>query len=171
MNDAEIVQRAATLRVAFDRSFAEPPPAIERGTERFLAITIAGTAYAVAQAEVAALFVDRPIAELASAATTFLGVAMLDGEPVPVHGLAALLGHGTGDAPPRWMLRVARSVLGLAFDRLDGQLRVPRNAIAALQPGAADPLIGGSIALNGITRSIVRLDAAVAQLAAGIREE
>jgi len=171
MSDAELDLRAAVLRDAFDGSFAEPPPAVKDDSERFLAIEAAGTAYAIAQAEVAALFVDRPVAALPSAAPTCLGVAMLDGEPVAVHSLAGLLGHGASDgAPPRWTLRVAESALGLAFDRLDGQLRVPRDAIAPWQSGMTHTLIAASISADGATRPIVRLDAVVALLAA-TREE
>lgn len=171
MNDAELDRRVATLRAAFDGSFAEPPPAIERRTERFLAIEIAGTAYAVAQVEAAALYVDRPIAELPSMAATCLGVTTLNGELVPVHSLALLLGHGAAEGTPRWTMRVAGSVLGLAFDRLEGQLRVTTDAITALQPGASTPLIAACITTNGITRPIVRVHEAIAQLETGIREE
>ena len=165
MTDAELNLRAAALRDAFDGSFAEPPPAVKHDVERFLAIEVAGTAYAIAQTEVAALFVDRPVAALPSAAATCLGVAMLDGELAPVHSLAALLGHGASDAPPRWTLRVAGSALALAFDRLDGQLRVVRDAIAPLQSGMAHPLIAATIGADGAVRPIVRLDAIVTQLA------
>jgi chemotaxis signal transduction protein len=171
MTDPEFNLRAAALRDAFDGSFAELPLATQHETERFLAVEVAGVAYAIAQSEVAALFVDRSLAALPSAAATCLGVAMLDGELVPVHSLAALLGHTASETQPRWTLRVADHLIGLAFDRLEGQLRVARDTIAPLPPSTGHPLIATSLATDGIARPIVSLGAAVTQVETGTKEE
>jgi len=125
-------QRAADLRHAFDRAFAEPPRSAAAPMEGLLAIGAGGDAYALRLAEITGLFVDKKLAPLPSLVPELLGIAGFRGALVPVFDLRALLGHPAGP-PPRWLvLAFPRAPVGLAFDRFDGHLHVPGDAIAKM---------------------------------------
>lgn len=150
------------LRAAFDQGFAAAPAPPPQPSERLLAIQVAGVPYAVMLGEVASLLVDRAITPLPSAAATCLGVTAISGTMIPVHSLAALLGHDAGARPPRWMFCIAGAQVALAFDGFEGQLHVPQDAIAPVQPGMAHPYLAASAA----GRAIVRLPAITEDLEA-----
>lgn len=122
--------RAADMRKAFDRAFAEPPPADAEEAADYLGIRVGGAAYAVALSEIGAVFADKTIAPLASSARELIGVAGVRGDIVPVFALGTLLGLGGGDKA-RWMVLAAGGRAGFAFDALDGHLRIPLASITA----------------------------------------
>ena len=126
--------KAADLRKTFDRAFAEPPPAEAEASADYLGIRIGSAAYAVALAEIGAVFADKVIAPLPSGAGELLGVAGVRGDVVPVFGLAALIGQAGGGDRPRWLVLARGGQAGFAFDALDGHLRIP---IANISPATS----------------------------------
>jgi purine-binding chemotaxis protein CheW len=114
---------AAELRRAFDQTFAEPPRSAALAGEGFLAVQVAGNAYALRLGEVAGLFKDRRVIPLPDAPPGMLGIGGFRGKVVPVYDLAALLGHGPARGFPRWLvLASAGEPVGLAFDAFEGLL-------------------------------------------------
>jgi chemotaxis signal transduction protein len=120
--------RAAELRLAFDRAFAAPPRPDAPATEDFLAIVVGSTAYAIRCAEISGLIADKKITRTPTSAATLHGMGGFRGTILPVYSLAALLGHAL-PAPPRWTVIAASMPVALAFEALDGNLRVEREAI------------------------------------------
>jgi purine-binding chemotaxis protein CheW len=139
---ALLPDRLAELRDAFDRSFAEPPTASARA-EDLLAVTVAGTAYAIRLDAISGLFADRCVTPLPGPLPELLGVAAFRGSIIAVYDLGALLHHPKpAESPPhRWLvLDAGTPAVALAFDRLDGHLRVPAGSIAAAgEEGTGSP--------------------------------
>ena len=134
--------RAALLRRDFDAAFALPPPASTIATEDFLAIRVGEDAYAIRVSNIARLIAAPKIIPLPSKRPAVLGVAAIRGALVSVHSLPTLLGH-PASISHRWLTLVeSRDMIALAFDDLDGFLRLPKGA-------------DGAIEANGITRSIL----------------
>lgn len=133
MNDADLrpLNKAAELRQAFDRSFAEAPAADAALFDDFLAIRLGADPHLLPLAEVARLLPLRGLTRLPSptpgAAPELLGIVGIAGAVVPVYDLRVLLGYPAGE-PPRWIVVCAGAPLALAFDAFDGQLRHPREA-------------------------------------------
>lgn len=125
--------KAADLRKAFDRVFAEPPAPEAEAAADYLGIRIGAAPYAVALSEIGAVFADKKIAPLPSRAPELMGVAGIRGDVVPVFALGALLGQ-SGLEKPRWLVLAAGGRAGFAFDALDGHLRIP---LASITPHAS----------------------------------
>jgi purine-binding chemotaxis protein CheW len=140
--------RAADLRLEFDRTFAAPaaaPPA----TVDLLAVQVAGEGYALRLAGIAGLFADRRIVPLPGAAAELLGLAGLRGGLVAIYDLGAILGH-TRSESPRWVaLARGEKTVGLAFDELGGFMRV---ALQDLTQGA------GAAPTGRYVREVVHVD-------------
>lgn len=123
-------ERAASLRRAFDRAFAERPQKAVVTLEDLLAVRIATDAYAIRLTEINGLFANRKVVPLPSPSPELLGVVGFRGGIVPVYDLRALLGYPRA-AAPRWLVLASRpDALGLAFDQFEGHLRLPREHIA-----------------------------------------
>jgi purine-binding chemotaxis protein CheW len=122
-------ERAAALRQAFDQAFAAVPAGAAAPKQAFLAIGISEDRYALRLSELSELFVDKKVVPVPTPAAELLGIASFRGTLVPVYDLRVLLGYAAG-APPRWLALVADRSIGLAFDRLDGYLDLPAEAIA-----------------------------------------
>jgi purine-binding chemotaxis protein CheW len=126
--------RLADLRHAFDSAFALPPPARDDDLVDLLAVTVGADALAVPLAAMAGLVADRAVTPLPGSPPDLIGVAGLRGHLVPVYDLAGVLGSGRARGPEntvRWMVLAAGSpAFAVAVDRVDGHLRVPRDAIA-----------------------------------------
>lgn len=129
-NATQMTGRAQALRQAFDRSFAQPPSPEVARMEEFLAVRVAGDAYALRVREIAGLFVDKVVAPLPSEVPQLLGVSGLRGAIVPVYDLGTLLGYPARTSA-RWLV-LARSLepVALAFERFERHLRLPREALA-----------------------------------------
>jgi chemotaxis signal transduction protein len=130
-----IGERAAALRHAFDRSFAEPLRFGTEVVEDLLAIRIGTQAYALRLAEVAGLFADRKVTPVPGGDAALIGIAGFRGAIVPVYGLHALLGLASGQRPCRWLMIAAAAPVALAFETFDAQLSVPPDAILPAQSG------------------------------------
>jgi purine-binding chemotaxis protein CheW len=133
-DETPLSDRARALREAFDRSFAEAPRLEQGAPEDIIAVRVAGSPYAIRLAEISGLFADRPITPVPGPVPELLGLAGLRGLTVPVYDLGALLGLARADKP-RWLVLARGSApLGLAFERLERHLRLPREAIAPATP-------------------------------------
>jgi len=123
--------RAAELRRAFDRSFADAPHQTTETLVDLLAIRVAGDPYVVRLADVAGLFVDRVVTPLPTRVPDLLGIAGFRVTLVPVYDLRPLLGYSTGGAP-RWMIStVGEGPIAFAFDLFEEHLRVPHGALTS----------------------------------------
>jgi chemotaxis signal transduction protein len=123
--------RLDDLRHAFDDSFALPPPSTEDDMVDLLAVTADAEALAVPLHAMAGLTADRAVTPLPGSPPDLLGVAGLRGHLVPVYDLARLRKPGGPRRPGRWMVLAAGTpAFAVAVDRIDGHLRVPREAIA-----------------------------------------
>jgi purine-binding chemotaxis protein CheW len=125
-----VIDRAAALRAAFDRSFAQAPSPEGAATEKLLAIRLGAHPYVLRLSEVSGLFADKKITRLPSPVPDLLGIAGFRGTVLPVYDLGLLLG-GASTAAPRWLVVAAGAPVGLAFDGVDGYLSVACDAIVS----------------------------------------
>ena len=119
--------RAAELRVAFDRAFAEPIVLDTAFKEDLLKIRIGAQACAIRLSEIAGLHADKRITAVPGSNAALRGIAGFRGAILPVYDLEILLGH-TNTRPPRWLVIAAGAPVALAFGVFEGQLRVARDA-------------------------------------------
>ena len=147
---------AEDLRSSFDRAFAEPPREEGHAECDLLAIRVAGDPYAIRLTEVAGLFAGRAITPIPTRAEGLLGVAGIRASLVPVYALRSFLGYPAEDAP-RWMVVVAgKSALGVAFDDLDGHLRVPLESLAS-QDARPEKHLHETVRAPGGARPVIHL--------------
>jgi purine-binding chemotaxis protein CheW len=134
-----ITGKAAELRLAFDRAFAEPTKIQTDTREALLAIRVGAEPYAIRLSEISGLYADRKITPVPGSAASLLGIAGFRGAIVPVYRLRALLGvaepASDNGAAPRWLVIAAAAPVALAFEGFDGQRRVPHDAIVARPHG------------------------------------
>jgi purine-binding chemotaxis protein CheW len=127
---SHITQRAAELRLTFDRTFAEPVRLDTTLKEDLLAIRVGLQACAMRLSEVAGLFADRKITPVPGGHAALRGIAGFRGTIVPVYDLQSLLGDSSSETL-RWLVIAAAAPVALAFAGFDGQLRVSRDAIVS----------------------------------------
>jgi purine-binding chemotaxis protein CheW len=120
--------KAEELRREFDGSFALARTASPEH-EDILAIQFGGDPHALRLADIAGLFVDRPITPLPSRRPEVLGLAGFRGAILPVFDLAAVLGY-TASRAPRWLVVAAAAPIAFAFEALIGHHRVDRRAVS-----------------------------------------
>jgi chemotaxis signal transduction protein len=128
--------RAAEMRLAFDRGFADPVRFDTTGTESLLAIRAGAQACAIRLSEVTGLFADKKITRVPGSVAALLGIAGFRGAIVPVYSLQLLLGQSgdpAGARTPRWLVIAASTPVALAFEAFEGQLRVLPDAILPRQ--------------------------------------
>lgn len=158
--------RAAHLRAAFDGAFAKPPPEAMAATEDLLAVQVAGDSYALRVSELTGLVVDRKVVSVPSVRGELAGIAGIRGVLVPVYALSSLLGYAAQGAPARWLaLCGASETLGLAFDKLEGFLRVSRSDL--VHGGRADasrPHLGEVVRSGATPRRLVSTRSIMAAL-------
>lgn len=158
-------ERAEQMRLAFDRSFAEPIVEARPATVDFVSIRLGGEAYAVRMADIVSLRAGVSITPCPSALPELLGIVGLRGVLVPVYDLAALLGH-----PPsggRWLVLAGGGALAFAFDEFDDHFRIL--AAPALRPDAAPPFVLDTFRADDRAWAVIDLPAladALAQRAA-----
>lgn len=131
---AGLSSRAAELRGAFDRTFAEPRRIDTISTEDFLAIRVESEPYAIRLSEIAGLFVDKKITRVPSSIAALLGIAGFRGTIVPVYDLCTLLGSPAAEAP-RWLVMASAKPVALMFDTFEGHFRISREGIVPQEAG------------------------------------
>jgi purine-binding chemotaxis protein CheW len=130
--EASFELKATALREAFDRSFASPPPTVSSDFEDLLSIRVAGDAYVIRLRDITRVVAKRTIVPVPAAAPHLIGLLGLDGEVVPVFGLASLLGYDhEGEAPPWLVVCGPRDPVALGFSELEAHLRLARSALRA----------------------------------------
>jgi purine-binding chemotaxis protein CheW len=156
----DLQQRLAQLRASFDGSFAEPHREDVAGFDDLLAIRVGGNRYALRLTQAAGLFPDRPVTRLPGPLPSLLGVASFRGSIVPVYDLGAVFGHPPA-AGARWLVLVAgEPPVALAFEDLDGHLRVPRELIVEESAGHGPRgCLRGIVPMDGGARPIVDVPA------------
>ena len=116
---------AVELRKKFDQTFAEPDLRQDATVEDFLAIRLGARCFAIPVAELIRIDVGRKIVTLPGGDPWLLGLANCQGRLVPVHDLELVLGYENSSAEKRWLLIHGQTnPLGLAFDAIEGYLRV-----------------------------------------------
>jgi purine-binding chemotaxis protein CheW len=120
--------RAAELRNAFDRSFAQAPSPEGGALESLLKIRLGANPYALRLSDVSGLFADKKMTWLPSPVPELLGMAGLRGTVLPVYDLGMLLGCPRA-AAPRWLVVAAGAPVALAFEAFDGYLSVRAEGI------------------------------------------
>jgi chemotaxis signal transduction protein len=131
-----VAGRAAELRLAFDRAFAEPVRLDTALKEDLLAVRVETQAFAIRLSEISGLFADKKITPVPGGHAALRGIAGFRGAIVPVYDLHILFGR-SGSSTPRWLVIAAAAPVALAFAAFEGQLRVVREAIVP-QPSRAD---------------------------------
>jgi chemotaxis signal transduction protein len=131
-----VAGRAAELRLAFDRAFAEPVQLDTTFKEDLLVVRIEAQAFAIRQSEITGLFADRKVTPVPGSHAALRGIAGFRGTIVPVYDLQILLGSASASTP-RWLVIAAAAPVALAFAAFEGQLRVARDAILP-QPSRAE---------------------------------
>jgi chemotaxis signal transduction protein len=161
MSDTQprLIDRAAALRVAFDRGFAEPAQIDTDPTEDFLAIRLGSEPHVLRLNEIAGLFADKKITRVPGRVAALLGIAGFRGAIVPVYDLAALLGHRMSEAP-RWLAIAAGVPVAFAVASFEGHLRITRDAV--LPQGAGDharKYVREFLRANDLVRAVIHLPA------------
>lgn len=122
--------RSASLRRAFDQSFAAPPPEASQGLEDLLRIRVAGDPYAIRLRDIAGVVARRKIVPVPGGTPALLGSAGIRGGIVPVFALAVLLGYEQAADVPSWaVLCGPDEPIALAFPELEGYSRLPHSCI------------------------------------------
>jgi chemotaxis signal transduction protein len=137
--EAGVAGRAAELRLAFDRAFAEPVRLDTTLREDLLAVRVDTQAFAIRLSEISGLFADKKITPVPGGHAALCGIAGFRGAIVPVYDLQIILGRSRASAAAtsRWLVIAAAAPVGLAFAAFEGQLRVARDAIVP-QPSRAE---------------------------------
>jgi len=150
-------EKAAEFRKAFDRSFANAPYTDQELLEDFLAIRVGSDPYAVHISEVAGLYADKTLIPLPSPVHGLIGITGVRGAILPVYDLRALCGCPAG-AKPRWLMIAAKAFVGLAFDALEGHLRVAQTSSASAETAKdTPPYVRGVLRAGDVVRPVVQV--------------
>ena len=146
--------RAAAMRDAFDRAFAERPRSATGAHEDLIAVRLGGNPYAIRLAELAALHVDRVLVAVPSSVPELLGIAAFRGVMSAVYDLGALLGYAA-IREPRWLATARAAPVALAFDKFEGHVRIGATASPMIEvAGVARTIIDIPSVLEMIERRI-----------------
>ena len=137
--EANLSERTADLRRAFDQSFAEPIRTDMRETIDLILIRLGEDPHAIRMTEIAGLFADVRITPCPSPISELRGLAGFRGTLTPVYDLGGLLGCPTSSA--RWMVLSEGRALALTFDEFDGHFRAAPAAIVSQQGSSASPFV------------------------------
>ncbi|HYQ46779.1 MAG TPA: chemotaxis protein CheW [Polyangiaceae bacterium] len=172
MTSATIEQRLSALRQDFDQSFARAAGGPQPSQLDFLAIVVAGDAYAIRLSEVRSLHAERKLVPAPSLLPELLGVCGFRSVLTPVYDLAQLLGYAA-EPTARWLVIVeAASPIAFAFGGFDSHLRVSLESVSAPETsngGAA--AVGGAVRNQGITRPLLHLPSLVEAIARRIKAQ
>jgi chemotaxis signal transduction protein len=120
-------QSAAELRRDFDGAFALPLRESEPDVVDLLAIRVAGRPFALCVADVGGVAAGRRVTPVPSRQPALAGLVGMRGKLVAVFDLGTLLGLSASGDATRWLaLAAGGAPLALAFDELEGHLRLPR---------------------------------------------
>jgi purine-binding chemotaxis protein CheW len=163
-------QKLLSLRQEFDQSFSRAAFGPRPSELDFLALVVAGDAYAMRLSEVRSLHADRKLVAAPSLLPELLGVCGFRSVLTPVYDLAQLLGYGPGRTA-RWLV-VAEGALPIAFafEGFESHLRVPLESVSA--PESSNPgmtAVSGGVRSPGVTRPLLHLPSLVEAIAQRIK--
>jgi purine-binding chemotaxis protein CheW len=169
---SRLAGRAAELRLAFDRGFAEPVRLDLAVKESLLAIRSGPQAWAVRLSQIAGLYAGKKITRLPTRRAALLGIAGFRGAIMPVYDLGMLLGQANGAVggevggeARRWLLIAAEAPVALAFDAFDGHLLVSPDAILPDDSGEGRGAhVHGFVRAQDVVRPIVHLPGILAAI-------
>jgi chemotaxis signal transduction protein len=163
---SHLATRAAELRLAFDRVFAEPGRRDATAMENLLTFGVGSEPYALRLSDIAGLFADRKISRLPSGLAALLGFAGFRGAIVPVYDLHVLLGRPKTEAP-RWLVVAAAAPVALAFETFEGHLRLSHEAIVSRAADDQSPRAVRDVASwERVVRPIVHMPSVLAAIGA-----
>jgi chemotaxis signal transduction protein len=113
------------LRRSFDQRFAAPHSAPSSQCEDFLAVRIGKRPYAFRAVELARIEPLGRIAALPGGNPWLVGLANSKGKLIPVYSLELALGFDQLSDENNWIAICREESLGLAFNTVDGYLRIP----------------------------------------------
>lgn len=161
-----LADRAAALRSAFDQAFATPLRGEVATNVDLLVIRVGAEPCAIRLAEITGLFADRKLTRVPGGNPALRGVAGFRGTLVPVYGLRTLLGQSETEES-RWLVVATTAPVAFSFDRFEGHLRAPADAILPRQ--SQDQLRHHArefIRTEGVVRPVLHLPSIVEALAA-----
>lgn len=153
----DLKDRAAELRRAFDRSFAEKIHAGAALFDDFLAIRLRDDPHVLRLDGVGRLLPLRALTRFPSTVPQWLGLAGVAGDVLPVYDLGLLLGYPAGPTP-RWMAACKSAPVALAFDVFEGQFRHRRE----VDSGAMGSTRGEVLRTAGQVLPVVPIDELIA---------
>jgi chemotaxis signal transduction protein len=154
---SRLATRAAALRAAFDRSFAEPAQLEMTSMEDLLAVRAGDEVVAIRLSEIAGLYVGKKVTRVSGGDPALLGIAGFRGMIQPVYSIATLLGRPTVVAP-RWLVIAAAAPVALAFDGFERHMRVAAETIRPRDVSAEDrPYARGFVPIQQFVRPILHL--------------
>lgn len=160
-----LAARVAELRTAFDRSFAEPVAGAARRMEHLLTIRVGGRPFAVRLTDVAGVYTGWPVVPVPGPRPELLGIAGHRGDLVPVFDLAALLGVAVpaeSGRPGCFVLAASTEPVAFAFDRTDGHVRIPADALPPSGPADSPWAVVHAAGASWTVVALARLIAAIA---------
>jgi len=172
MTAVTIEQRLSALRQEFDQSFSRAAGGPQPSQLDFLAIVVAGDAYAIRLSEVRSLHAERKLVPAPSLLPELLGVCGFRSVLTPVYDLAQLLGYGP-EPTARWLVVVEGALpIAFAFGGFDSHLRVSLESVSVPETsndGAA--ALRGAVRNQGITRPLLHLPSLVEAIAQRIKAQ
>lgn len=164
-----IEQKLIELRQGFDQSFARAAGGPQPAELDFVAIIVAGDAYAIRLSEVQSLHVDRALVPAPSLLPELLGVCGFRSLLTPVYDLAQLLGYRAGSSA-RWLVLARHpSPIAFAFSDFSAHLRVPLESVSSSEVTSSGVAVGGAVHSQGIARPVLRLPSLVETIAGRIK--
>jgi chemotaxis signal transduction protein len=131
----DLGDRVMDLRRAFDQTFGLPAGDTAPESDDLLAIRVAGDAYGLRIRDLSTLAPIGRVVPFPSRRPALLGLTGIRGNLTPVYSLASLLGYDLGCSSPRWLaVASVPDAMALAFDDLEGFLRLSRSEIYASAP-------------------------------------
>jgi chemotaxis signal transduction protein len=153
---AQLSGRAAELRQAFDRSFAEARALETAETTDLLAVALSGVPHALRLNEVGGLFADKRVRAFPSRIPELRGIAAFKRAMLPLFDLGALLGYPPSNSA-RWIVVSAQCPLAFTIAEFQGHLRLPASAIIPAEGAGRRDDQGETAIDGGILRPLVNL--------------
>lgn len=153
---------AAALAEAFDRSFSMVRSAEVPAWSDFLAVRIGGDPYALPLGELGEITPLGRVTPLPDAPAACLGLAGLRSVITPVYDLRALLDYTPVPDSARWLATLAHASVAVAFDAIEGHLRLPASAVAPHEPDGR--LVRDAVRTEAGLRPILDIPAALSAI-------
>lgn len=147
---AEVLDRVAALRQAFDQSFAAAAGGHAEETDEIIAIRVLEHHYGIRVRDISGVTRSQRIVPLPSSTPELGGLVQVRGIVLPVYSLAALLGYsGAAVRCPFWTVLCGTGhPLGLDIGELEFYARVPRSRLVA-----PDDTMPGRRFISHVTRT------------------